>query len=529
MCVCVCVWQCNIFFYFAEQVFWENKVEVHQSAKAKRNEFLQDLCEEDQEYENWFNHLNGDSRNAKHEIVSSVNVKTHKSSTKDYYLDKVVNTWSDFKKVHYHPRSTVTLPNLQDSDSFDSWISGVNNFKNDDAFGHVEEAVRFYAEECDNMQGFQMLCDINNGFGGFSSLLMEYLHDEFLGKSFAVFPTLHIDSDRTLSKAKNTFLSSILSLSSLIEYSSILCPLSLSSDLFSQESRLFPHLLYDAGSRYHTSAILSSSLENASRCYRLKCGGTSLLNLTKSLVSGSRNLVTMSAALPLPFNLEKHPTLFDLLIDHKATEPWFPITPNVDSSSGPELCFSQALSVSGVTADRICPVTSESSSPYNFKSPVELLEKYLSEKNPTSKNLVSVHTKPVSTSTSFPHIFSHYVMENGFLNLQKQISHLLPNSGGGEPSFLLKSPRKTSQKVKAVAINVRSVPVITNFQSSTCIKNLLKRCQNQATALKRWVAQDRHCDAQLERESLEEADERFHTLEQDYSFLTIHSSDSDSD
>ena len=516
---------------FAEPVFWD-KVEVHETPPTPRNQFLQDLYDEDQQYNDWFsNHLpNGSSPNAKNNIVNAVDLKTHKSDVKTYYLDKDVRTWTDYKRVHYHPRSAVTLNEVyRNSDGFDAWIAGVNVYKSSDAFNQVEEAVRFYAEECDSMQGFHVLCDLNNGFGGFSSMLMEYLRDEFSGKSFAVFPTSHLESESTLAKVRDSSLSSLLTLSSLLESSGFVCPLSLSSDIFQQKPRTLPHLIYNTSLQYHSGAILASCLENVTRFYRLKNDSNSLLHLTENLVSGSRKLIGLSASLPLSFNIEKYRDLLDLLLDHQVVEPWSPFTPNfIENSTTPEKCFSQSVSLSGLVGDQFFPPSKQKD--LQFSKPTDVIEQYLTERHPSSSNSVSVTSKPISTAAPFPHIFSQDVLEDGFIRPPQKSSVFVSKLGVIEPHFSAKLSRKDtgdSAKPSSVAINVNSIPVLTNLKSSTCLSVLLRRCFDRASALKRWVSQNRHSDFLIEQDSLDEASERFKTLEQDYRYLTLHD-DSDS-
>lgn len=47
----------------------------------------------------------------------------------------------------------------------------------------MEERVRFFMEECDSPQGFQIFTDIHDGFGGFTSMLQQALQDEYSKKS----------------------------------------------------------------------------------------------------------------------------------------------------------------------------------------------------------------------------------------------------------------------------------------------------------------------------------------------------------
>jgi hypothetical protein len=51
----------------------------------------------------------------------------------------------------------------------------------------IEENLRFFIEECDQLQGFQLMTDITGGFGGLSAGLMETLRDEFPKTSMITF------------------------------------------------------------------------------------------------------------------------------------------------------------------------------------------------------------------------------------------------------------------------------------------------------------------------------------------------------
>jgi hypothetical protein len=100
------------------------------------------------------------------------------------HLDESVNNWSDFNRIYYHPRSInpiVTHQMDNDITPFDNYTIGrqayEDNEKETDIF---EENLRFFVEECDNMQGFQILTDVDDAFGGFTEGLLNNIRDEFL-------------------------------------------------------------------------------------------------------------------------------------------------------------------------------------------------------------------------------------------------------------------------------------------------------------------------------------------------------------
>ena len=51
----------------------------------------------------------------------------------------------------------------------------------------LEDKLHFFAEECDQLQGFHLLTDWDTGFGGVASLLAQELADDYPGKGVAAF------------------------------------------------------------------------------------------------------------------------------------------------------------------------------------------------------------------------------------------------------------------------------------------------------------------------------------------------------
>ncbi|OAC99483.1 hypothetical protein MUCCIDRAFT_122290, partial [Mucor lusitanicus CBS 277.49] len=98
-------------------------------------------------------------------------------------LDQTVNNWSDYNRIYYHPRSVnpiVTHQMDNDITPFDNYTIGrqayQDNEKETDIF---EDNFRFFVEECDNLQGFQIMTDVDDAFGGFTEGLLNNIRDEF--------------------------------------------------------------------------------------------------------------------------------------------------------------------------------------------------------------------------------------------------------------------------------------------------------------------------------------------------------------
>ncbi|CAK8692484.1 protein misato homolog 1-like [Clavelina lepadiformis] len=537
---------------------WDENVDMHQSTLVPRNQFLRDLHDEDELYEQRYSTGATNGNHDELKPCTSKSIQNGDCSPRLYDLDKEIQTWSDFKKVHYHPRSTLLIKKHYqntDGDSFNSWTAGMNEAKSGVILGQVEEAVRSYAEECDCMQGFHILTDAYDGFGGLSSVVMEYIKDEFSGKSRACFPTFPVFSETCkAAKLRSRTMSSVLTMSSLLETSSFVCPLSLSQALFqgSAKGRSFPHLIYDASSQYHTSAIIAASLEAATCAYRQRSNAFSLLNLVENLTSGSRRLLEMQSALPLPYDVDQYSGFADMLCNYVDQNPWQPITPgtslNSCQSQTTEQIFSQVVSLNGLPKWAVQPQsTSNASMQTELHKCVDsnsMLKLYMDGRFQSSNNIVNVISDPVMVTTSFPQIFSNKVGCDGMISTNKvtmnysdpYTEHLLNGTesskvssrqDGAKNSSLdaevidslsrkLRTSSCTAKRTPSISKRTESVPMLTNFSTSSRLCKLLGQCHKQGTVMMRWASRYQHSESGVEEELLEEAIEKFKTLEQDY-------------
>ena len=61
-------------------------------------------------------------------------------------LQETVTYWSDFLKVHIHPRSLHTLERVNRCDNFDCYAAGTEAFKTDLAIDEAVDACRRFLE-----------------------------------------------------------------------------------------------------------------------------------------------------------------------------------------------------------------------------------------------------------------------------------------------------------------------------------------------------------------------------------------------
>ncbi|KAL3234553.1 Protein DML1 [Nakaseomyces bracarensis] len=106
--------------------------------------------------------------------------------------------WSDYSRMIYSPSSLNILndwyhntenPNRPDykklgERSFDKYFVGYEEFKNNYLQDFFDNNMHRKLEECDSLQGFNIITDMDNGWGGFTSALLTELKDDLPKNSY---------------------------------------------------------------------------------------------------------------------------------------------------------------------------------------------------------------------------------------------------------------------------------------------------------------------------------------------------------
>ncbi|NXF13632.1 MSTO1 protein, partial [Smithornis capensis] len=156
-----------------------------------------------------------------------------------------VRLWSDFLQVQLHPRSVLVLRQyLHDGDCgcLEAFGQGESLLQDPACVEELEDRLHFYVEECDYLQGFQVLCDLHNGFSGVGAKVTELLHDEYSGKGILTWgltpvqsnvgiPMVGFYSPQDCQSNFYRLLNTALGIVHLSRHSSLFCPMSLSGSL----------------------------------------------------------------------------------------------------------------------------------------------------------------------------------------------------------------------------------------------------------------------------------------------------------
>ncbi|CAG8736057.1 16025_t:CDS:10, partial [Acaulospora morrowiae] len=266
---------------------WDWKSEIHSQISYPKNEFLNSLEEEE---ERPFTSGSTDHMDIDFE-------------ERNFNLDQTVKTWSDFNRIYYHPKSINTISEFTLDDDlfrFDVFTYGKNAFlRNQSEEDSFEENFRFFAEECDAIQGFQILTDVTNGFGGFACGFLEQLREEYPKSavlSFGITETQKLASPGQESYTKQMINSSLSTLQ-LTEMSSLFIPLNTSPSYGTMLKFIQPNFSLP----YHSSSIISAAIETATLPFRSRRGFTHMSNLIDRLLwRGNTKIGTLGLTFPFP-------------------------------------------------------------------------------------------------------------------------------------------------------------------------------------------------------------------------------------
>ncbi|XP_062454033.1 protein misato homolog 1 [Rhea pennata] len=411
----------------------------------------------------------------------------------EIYSGGSTQVWSDYLNVHLHPKSIFVIQQYNhdgESGCLEAFGQGESLLQDPVCLEELEDRLHFFVEECDYLQGFQVLCDLHNGFSGVGAKVTELLHDEYSGKgilTWGLTPVSHKtgESQKDFYRLMNTALG-IVHLSS---QSSLFCPLSLSGSLGIKPGPpiTFPYINYDASLNYHSSAILAAVLDTLTVPYRLRTSQCSMTRFAETLNFSGRKVVAALAAVPFPI-IHGH-SLLDTLCTHKQDMPWKLLSSYREQKVSH--CFAQSVVLRGICKESHnsnCPAEQPASALQAGETLEQILQHYLHTLSPGTFSISHVLEQPCRTLPPYPQFFSSLLTREGFL-LDKPLSYS--------------------------STAVESIPVGTALQSSpvlhTVLCSLYKELQKLDT--RRWAS---FFSTGVEHDDFQEALHELRTLAQCY-------------
>ncbi|KAE8655390.1 Plasma membrane, myosin-like, Tubulin/FtsZ, N-terminal isoform 6 [Hibiscus syriacus] len=288
----------------SEVVTWVGNVSTHASEPQKRNLFLQSLYQEEQDAP-LMNGIHDGEKASQNEIQDTDIVSC---------LDKGVQFWTDFSKVHYHPQSLYEINGLwMDAQEFDNYGSGKDVFMENLRGEEICERLRFFTEECDHVQGFQFIVDDSGGFSPLAADFLETVSDDYTNTPVLLYAVRGPNSHMNLSSRKQKVVRDLhdaVSFTRLSSFCKLIVPVGLP---FLSRSKASTFLNIKAESPYHCSAVYAAALHSTSLPFRMEalgptadssdvCGAVDVNGIVQMLAGQSRqNMVAiMDVEMPGP-------------------------------------------------------------------------------------------------------------------------------------------------------------------------------------------------------------------------------------
>ncbi|KAL1302654.1 hypothetical protein AAFC00_003021 [Neodothiora populina] len=212
-----------------------------------------------------------------------------------------VRFWSDYNRVFYNPRSIVQLHEFELNSAlmpFESWTTGEDLFNNlDREHDLLDRDLRRFLEECDQMQGIQIMTRTDDAWGGFTAKYLERIRDD-LGKASTWVFGLEEGGRRSRAKQMLQTANSAQSIYNIAQQASLYIPIT------STPSQLPSYVTIDGTSKWHTAALQVLAIESLTLPTRLRsnqAGRTSFGDIENVLSNdGNRRIAALSMSLEDP-------------------------------------------------------------------------------------------------------------------------------------------------------------------------------------------------------------------------------------
>jgi len=385
---------------------WYGDVDIVKAEPVRKNRFLQDLMDEEGGDE--------DLIEGEKDRDTIAERKVNKNKEEHYKLDEEVNHWSDYLYSRFHPKSILVADSFQHNNTthpFDMYGLGTTvwNDTHQELGDQIEDRVRFFAEECDELQGFHLMADLHNGFSGVASRLNTMLVDDYSAKSVVNFPVgKPVLQEYNFNSCSAYLANSTLLISSLLE-DGLVTPLSLAQDWFPLQTRTnqISSLQYNPDLDYHTSCILASTIDTATLAYRQQNSLTRMPDVVYGLPVGDKKLASLSVSLPLHLTETNN---FETDLFTKLS-PLLPTSnKSLNNSPSSSARSPNLLTLRGVLKTALFKHRNREYS--SLSTPEEYFE-YCASQQLNSIPRIYCHAKPLRTLKPYPEFFNPEVSQEG--------------------------------------------------------------------------------------------------------------------
>lgn len=175
-------------------------------------------------------------------------------------------SWSDFSEIKYSDRSLHSVSGVEFGNSLgemETFQEGYDVFQGTNSREDIlEGSFRQMAEECDQLQGFQILADVVGGFAGYSSAFTAGIRDEYPKSTIMLYNLGRTQIGDIVDKPYMVDAAMGLGNDHDLSLTSMTVPMFVSSEL----SKLEPTTVIAKNDLYQTSAFLAANIAQWSHC-----------------------------------------------------------------------------------------------------------------------------------------------------------------------------------------------------------------------------------------------------------------------
>uniref|UniRef100_A0A674D9K7 Misato mitochondrial distribution and morphology regulator 1 n=1 Tax=Salmo trutta TaxID=8032 RepID=A0A674D9K7_SALTR len=271
--------------------------------------------------------------------METVNSRLERAQ-KGYRLESNVRVWSDFLRIHLHPHTISVIHEY----NHDGEAHNLEAFGQGEALlqGSVledlEDRLHFFIE------GFQVLCDLADGFSGLGSKVTEMLQDSYGGRGILSWRRAPVSHPDTVSDKREVVCRALppVDMVHVANNSSFFCPLTLKGGVCVCVCVSF--CLLHPSLWYHSGSVLALALDSLTVPYRLRYNSAPMWEFADAREKGERWVVAAYGALPFP--MAQGGSLPDTLGDCANTLLWLPLSACPEQGGGH--CFGQSVTLKGL-------------------------------------------------------------------------------------------------------------------------------------------------------------------------------------
>ncbi|MCL7036653.1 hypothetical protein MKW94_022154 [Papaver nudicaule] len=232
---------------------WKGNVTREVSEPHKKNKFLQSLYDVEQKDD-------PENKLEDKDLVES--------------LQEDVQFWTDFSKVHYHPKSLYEINGLAtNANEFDNYGIGKDVFSEGLRGDEMSERLRFFAEECDHIQGIQFVVDDSGGFSSVAANFLENIADDYTNIPLILYSARdprHYTKPMNKKDSISRALHDAVTFSRFSSFCKLIAPIGLPS---LSRSKVCSFLHIDDAKPFYSSAVYAAALHSMSLPFRMASVG----------------------------------------------------------------------------------------------------------------------------------------------------------------------------------------------------------------------------------------------------------------